>query len=76
MTEIQFQKYKIRGAGYHWEQISKSIRKRNVFVVARYELILNLIGNEVKDKRILDVRCGDGVSSYFLNKKGNSNRNR
>lgn len=70
MTEIQFRKYKIRGAGYHWEQISKSIRKRNVFVVARYELILDLIGKEIKGKKMLDVGCGDGVLSYLLAKNG------
>jgi len=70
MSEIEFQKYKTRGAGYHWEQISNSLRKRNIFVVARYELILDLIGKEIKGKRVLDVGCGDGVLSYLLAKKG------
>jgi len=70
MKEIKFQKYKTKGAGYHWEQISNSIKKRNVFVVARYELILDLLGKEIKNKKVLDVGCGDGVLSYLLAKKG------
>ncbi len=67
---IEFQKYKTRGSGYHWEQVSKSLRKRNIFVVARYELILSLIGDEMKGKKVLDIGCGDGVLSYLLANKG------
>ncbi len=70
MSEIKFQKYKTRGAGYHWEQVSNSLRKRNIFVVARYKLILKLIKNEIKQKRILDIGCGDGILSYLLTKNG------
>jgi ubiquinone/menaquinone biosynthesis C-methylase UbiE len=70
MNEIQFQKYKTKGPGYHWEQISRSIKKRNVYVVARYELILDLIGDKIKGRKVLDVGCGDGVLSYLLAKKG------
>jgi len=29
-------------------------------VVAKYELILGLIGKEIKDKKVLDIGCGDG----------------
>jgi len=68
--EIQFQKYGTRGFGYHWEQISRSIRKRNIYVMARYGLVLDLIGNKIKDRKILDAGCGDGVLSYFLAKRG------
>jgi len=70
MTEIKFQKYKTRNPGYHWEQISKSLRKRNVYVIARYNLILDLIANEIKNKKILDVGCGDGALTYLLAKRG------
>jgi len=70
IKEIEFGKYKTKSANYHWEQISKSIWKRNIFVVARYELILDLIGQEIKNKNILDVGCGDGVISYLLAKNG------
>jgi ubiquinone biosynthesis O-methyltransferase len=69
-NEIKFQKYKLRGVDYHWKQISTSLRKRNLFVVARYQMIVDLIAEEIKNKKILDVGCGDGVLSYFLAKKG------
>ncbi len=67
--EIKFDKYKKRGAGYHWDQISKSISKRNIFVVARYNLVLNQTG-DCKGKRMLDIGCGDGALSYLLCQKG------
>lgn len=70
MKEIKFQKYRTRGIGYHWEQISKSLFKRNIYVIARYELILDLIGDEIKEKKVLDIGCGDGVLSYLLAKAG------
>jgi 2-polyprenyl-3-methyl-5-hydroxy-6-metoxy-1,4-benzoquinol methylase len=70
MTEIEFNKYKIRGPSYHWVQVSKSIRKRNLFVVARYQLLDKLIGDEIYKKKVLDVGCGDGVLSYLLAEKG------
>jgi ubiquinone/menaquinone biosynthesis C-methylase UbiE len=67
--EIKFDKYKKKGAGYHWDQIGKTITKRNIFVVARYNIVLNQISDS-KGKRILDVGCGDGVLSYLLSQKG------
>jgi len=70
MKEIQFQKYNRRGSDYHWQQISRSLRKRNVYVVARYKIIEDLIGEEISGKKLLDVGCGDGVLSYLLAKKG------
>lgn len=63
--EIKFDKYKRRGLGYHWEQRSKSITKRNIFVTARYNIVLNQIGG-CRGKRVLDVGCGDGALSYLL----------
>jgi len=68
--KIKFQKYEARGPGYHWRLISKSIWKRNIFVTGRYEVILDLIGKEIKNKTVLDIGCGDGVLSYLLAKRG------
>ena len=68
--EIELQKYKTRGVNYHWRQVSKSLRDRNLFVIARYQIIVDLIVSEIRNKKVLDIGCGDGVLSYFLAKKG------
>jgi len=68
--EIKFQKYKTKGPGYHWKLISKSIWRRNIFVLGRYQLVLDLIGKEMENKTVLDIGCGDGVLSYLLAKRG------
>jgi len=69
MNEIKFKKYTTRGS-YHWDQISKSFKRRNIYIVARYQLILKLIKEEIHHNNILDLGCGDGVLSYLLAKKG------
>jgi len=66
MSEIEFKKYKDRGVGYHWKQIGKRLRIRNLYVIARYELILDMIKDEIKNKKVLDAGCGDGVLSFML----------
>ena len=64
MDRSEFCKYYQRGA-YHWEQISTSIRKHNVYVSARYQMILSNLG-ELNGKRILDIGGGDGALSYLI----------
>lgn len=66
--ETKFDKYKKRGPGYHWGQISRSMRERNTFVVARYNIVLGQV-EDCKDKIILDVGCGDGALSYLLSRQ-------
>jgi 2-polyprenyl-3-methyl-5-hydroxy-6-metoxy-1,4-benzoquinol methylase len=71
--EIEFSKYKTRGA-YHWEQIERNPRRRNAFVASRYEMCLRLwvraAKGGMKGKSILDLGCGDGVLTYLLDRKG------
>jgi 2-polyprenyl-3-methyl-5-hydroxy-6-metoxy-1,4-benzoquinol methylase len=70
MKEIRFNKYQTRGPGYHWEQVSHSILKKNLFTIARYKIITDIISKEVGHQNILDVGCGDGVLTYELGKTG------
>lgn len=67
-----FNKYITRGAGYHWQQISKHPLKRSAFSVARYKNVISLVENnvDIKGKSVLDVGCGDGVLSYLMSQKG------
>jgi ubiquinone biosynthesis O-methyltransferase len=70
-NEIEFKKYKTRGA-YHWEQIGLHPIKRNAFVLGRYRNVIFLLRKKLgflKAKKILDVGCGDGVLSYMLAKE-------
>jgi len=70
--EIEFIKYKNRGA-YHWDQVSSDPLKGNAFVKARYQKCIQLLENEINDlrqKKVLDYGCGDGVLTYMLDKKG------
>lgn len=67
--EIKFNKYEKKGSGYHWDEISKSIIKRNIFVIARYKIVLNQI-RDFKGKKILDIGRGDGALTNLISKKG------
>lgn len=55
-----FNKYQLRSAHYHWQQVSRNIFQFNAYVVSRYHQVLMLIPNK-KDQKILDIGCGDGV---------------
>jgi len=65
-----YTKYNSRGPGFHWEHMSRSLRKRNLFTVARYAAVLDLIKSEIHGEYVLDLGCGDGVLSFLLAKSG------
>jgi 2-polyprenyl-3-methyl-5-hydroxy-6-metoxy-1,4-benzoquinol methylase len=69
--EIEFDKYNRHGA-YHWDQISIHPVKSNSFVKGRYIKCIELLKDkcDMKNKKILDLGCGDGALSYLLWKKG------
>lgn len=54
-----FNKYRVRSADYHWQQLNRNIFRFNAYVAARYKQVVKLI--PIKAKRILDIGCGDGV---------------
>jgi 2-polyprenyl-3-methyl-5-hydroxy-6-metoxy-1,4-benzoquinol methylase len=73
MSEIEFKKYAVMGAGYHWPQNSNHPFKMNSFVKARYQKCVMLLESALGGlggKKILDFGCGDGVLTYEIVKKG------
>lgn len=68
--EIEFIKYKKRG-DYHWQGLKKNIFSFNAFQQARYQIILNQLPKLNKDKKLIDIGCGDGALDYLIKiKKG------
>ena len=71
--DIEFAKYRTRGAGYHWDQNSSHPKKMNAFVKARYQKCVQLLKDSIvsfQGKRIVDLGCGDGVLTYELSRRG------
>ena len=68
LDTIEFNKYESRGA-YHWEQISRSIRRHNALASARYDAVLSALG-DVRGQLLLDIGGGDGALSYLITKRG------
>lgn len=66
--EIEFDKYKTRGA-CHWEETQRSIFRFNAYQEARFKWVLRSLG-DVKGKKVLDIGCGDGALTYRVIKKG------
>lgn len=68
LNAIEFNKYENRGA-YHWEQISRSIRRHNALASARYDAVLSALG-DVRGQLLLDIGGGDGALSYLITGRG------
>lgn len=66
--EVVFGRYRCRGA-YHWEQVSRSIRRHNAITSARYDAILSTLG-ELNGRQCLDIGGGDGALSYLIARRG------
>lgn len=78
MNEIekQFEKYKVRGADYHWKEINSfNVLHFNSFLVARYQKISEQVSRLIKTLpsattplQIVDFGCGDGVQLHVVRK--------
>lgn len=79
--KIDFNKYDIKGADYHYRQINKSnFKSYNAYTDAKYKieiLLIKKIIKKLKNKtlpiKVLDLGCGDGVIFYLLQKKIKNN---
>jgi 2-polyprenyl-3-methyl-5-hydroxy-6-metoxy-1,4-benzoquinol methylase len=63
-----FGKYSAKGP-YHWKQISKNLRDHHCHTSARYAIALEMLG-DCRDKKVLDIGCGDGALTYLIARKG------
>lgn len=73
--EIVYDKYKKRGAGYHWQQISANPLLMSAFVKARYTKCIELFtaqAGPMSGIELLDFGCGDGAFSYEMSRHGAS----
>lgn len=69
---MRFDKYRTRGADYHYRQIDrKSFKNFSAPVEARFETLVDQITKAAEDKKLklLDVGSGDGVALYLLSKR-------
>lgn len=65
-NEIEFDKYKKRGA-YHWAHLEDPIWMfYNILQKSCYQQIAKLINQTYSDDKILDIGCGDGVLFSLL----------
>lgn len=67
MSEIQFNKYAVRGA-YHWTEYSGPVHRLNAYTRAKYHAIITALRAHgiAPNQRVLDVGCGDGALSGLI----------
>lgn len=71
--EIVFDKYKSRGADYHWQQASDHPVRMSAYVKGRYQNCLDLYesaAGPMSGREFLDFGCGDGAFSNEIAKRG------
>lgn len=71
--EIVFDKYKTRGADYHWQQASQHPIRMSAYVKGRYQKCLDLYeqaAGPMAGRRLLDFGCGDGAFSNEIAGRG------
>lgn len=71
--EVVYDKYQRRGAGYHWEQMSRNPLRMSAFVKARYARCVDLYveqAGSLQGHEVLDFGCGDGAFSWFMAQRG------
>jgi len=61
-------KYLARGPDYHWKAVTGN--RVDLQYLARYNLALKILRPNLKNSRVLDAGCGDGVLSYMLAREG------
>ncbi len=67
-----FDKYIKRNPGYHWGQVGTSILNKNLYTIARYKIVEQILCNEIGGKKVLDLGCGDGVLASLLSKNNSA----
>lgn len=67
MTEIAFDKYRIKGA-YHWVECFGPVHRMNAFTLGRYQVVLDALraARLGPSPAVLDVGCGDAALSGLL----------
>jgi SAM-dependent methyltransferase len=58
--DAAFEKYVRRGGAYHWDHVSRDVRRHHAFTAERYRRTLHALG-DVAGSRVLDYGCGDGA---------------
>lgn len=77
MMNNKFNKYRLLGADYHYQQLKVwNFLKFNAYLAGRYRLIVNEIVKRVdlkilhgKNFNVIDIGCGDGVLISLLKKE-------
>ncbi len=70
MSELDFEKYRTRGA-YHWREYYGGLLGMNAYTRGRYEIVVHSLKQLTlpTDARVLDLGCGDGALAGVIHDK-------